>query len=131
MIVIASIVAATLSGTFVVSVLKRWGVWVQKRDSDQSKLLSREFVDSSTIMSAEDGINSLRRVRTGKPDFNSLVREAARDVLGSRRRLVVVACGPGTLVQAADSAVGIVRKESSEDDPNGVQIEFFGSESAW
>ena len=64
-------------------------------------------------------------VRAGRPSFDALVREAAQG-LEAPRRLVVAACGPAALVNAARRAVAAARKEC-----RGVRLEFSGSESRW
>ena len=64
-------------------------------------------------------------VRAGRPSFDALVRDAAQG-LDAPRRLVVAACGPAALVNAARKAVAAARKEC-----RGVRIEFAGGDSAW
>ena len=65
-------------------------------------------------------------VRAGRPSFDALVREAAQGLEAAPRRLVVAACGPAALVNAARKAVAAARKEC-----RGVRIEFAGGDSAW
>ena len=64
------------------------------------------------------------QVRVGRPDFNALVRAAAAGL--ETQRLVVAACGPPKLVEAARKAAAHAQKEL-----RGVQIEFSGSDSRW
>ena len=66
-------------------------------------------------------------MRAGRPSFDALVREAAQGLEeAAPRRLVVAACGPAALVNAARKAVAAARKEC-----RGVRIEFAGGDSAW
>ena len=67
-------------------------------------------------------------VRSGRPDLVALVRAAAAglDSETQSRRLVVAACGPAVLVEAARKAVVAVRKEH-----RGLRLEFSGSDSRW
>ena len=68
-------------------------------------------------------------VRPGRPDLDSLVRAAAADALDSEppRRLVVAACGPTSLVEAARKAVAAAQREHQ----CGVSIDFSGEDSHW
>ena len=71
-------------------------------------------------------------VRAGRPNLAVLVRTAAAAAAaGGRRRnpaqrLVVAACGPAELVEAARNAVGCVRKEGCR-----VRLHFSGTDSRW
>ena len=71
-------------------------------------------------------------VRAGRPNLAVLVRTAAAAAAaGGRRRdpaqrLVVAACGPAELVEAARNAVGCVRKEGCR-----VRLYFSGTDSRW
>jgi hypothetical protein len=65
------------------------------------------------------------KVRAGRPDLPALVREAAAQHR-STPRLVVAACGPPELVEAAQDAVTSVRKEGC-----GVSLCFSGTDSKW
>jgi hypothetical protein len=64
-------------------------------------------------------------VRAGRPDLSGLLREATAG-LENKQLVVVAACGPTTMVEAARKAVVAARKEC-----RGVRLEFSGSESKW
>lgn len=68
--------------------------------------------------------------REGRPNLDEVVRS---DAAGTNSRwLVVAACGPATLVQAARKACANVSKEIIKDAGNdSVRIVFSGSESSW
>lgn len=63
-------------------------------------------------------------VRAGRPDVDALVLAAAAGL--EAHGLVVAACGPAALVEAAWKAVAAARKEHHR-----VRIEFSGSDSRW
>ena len=70
-------------------------------------------------------------VRAGRPNLAVLVRMTAAAAAGGWRgdpaqRLVVAACGPAELVEAARNAVGCVRKEGCR-----VRLRFSGTDSRW
>ena len=78
----------------------------------------------ATAAGGGTGVAARHQMHCGRPDLDALVRDAVAGV--GRRRLVVAACGPQTLVQAARKAVRAARTERP-----GVRIEFCGGESAW
>lgn len=63
-------------------------------------------------------------LRAGRPDLAALVRAAAAAAAG--KRLVVAACGPATLVEAACAAVQDVRGECPD-----ACLEFSGVDTRW
>ena len=67
-------------------------------------------------------------LQTGKPDLVALVRSMAASVPSQRERtrLVVAACGPVGLVEAARHAVASVRSEGCH-----AKICFSGTDSTW
>ena len=66
-------------------------------------------------------------VRKGRPDTDALVLAAAAGLEAQAlTHLVVAACGPTALVEAARNAVAAARKED-----HGVRIDFHGSDSRW
>jgi len=67
-------------------------------------------------------------VRTGRPDLVAVVCSRAKDVAqtGVEKQLVVAACGPARLVEAARAAAAIASKECPD-----VRVEFSGSDSRW
>ena len=69
-------------------------------------------------------------VRIGRPDFGALIRSATAELAtpppGTTPRLVVAACGPPALVEAAREAVAAARTEC-----RAVRIEFSGGDARW
>ena len=68
-----------------------------------------------------------RHFQAGRPDLTTLVRSAAESA--ARRmagRLMVVVCGPPTLLQSSQNAVTLIREEGC-----GVRLCFSGTDSSW
>jgi len=68
-----------------------------------------------------------RHFQAGRPDLTTLVRSAAESA--ARRmagRLMVVVCGPTTLLQSSQNAVTLIREEGC-----GVRLCFSGTDSSW
>jgi hypothetical protein len=65
-------------------------------------------------------------MRSGRPDVDALVRETVGALASQQRLVVVAACGPAKLVEAAREAVVAARKGS-----RGVSVEFCGEISEW
>jgi NAD(P)H-flavin reductase len=82
-----------------------------------------DFADAA-VAGGGAGVAARHQMHSGRPDFDTLVREATAGI--EKRRLVVAACGPQTLLQAARKAVVAAQKECP-----GVRIEFCCGESAW
>ena len=71
-----------------------------------------------------EGAAACHSMHAGRPDLEALVRTAAA-VAASTGRLVVAACGPPALVDAARKAVAAARKGSD------VHLEFTGTDPRW
>ena len=65
-------------------------------------------------------------VQAGRPKVEALVNEA---VARARQRLVVAACGPALLVQAAQESAAAAQTHNGN--PRGVEVEFSGSDPRW
>ena len=65
-------------------------------------------------------------MRTGRPDVDALVHVAVEALASQQRLVIVAACGPAKLVEAAREAVVAARKGS-----RGVSVEFYGEISEW
>jgi len=76
-------------------------------------------------------------VRFGRPDLCEMVQKMVAEVRGHdataggvRKRLVVSACGPMVMVEAAEKAVEAVR-DAPDFERMRVRLEFFGLDSRW
>ena len=79
------------------------------------------------VTDAEAGAVTLgHKMRSGRPDLVALVRAAVAGRETEAQSVVVMACGPETLVESARKAVAVVRKER-----HGACLEFSGGASAW
>lgn len=77
-----------------------------------------------TAASVAEGAEACHSMHAGRPDLEALVRAAAT-AAASTGRLVVAACGPPALVEAARKAVAAARKGSD------VHLEFTGTDPRW
>lgn len=77
-----------------------------------------------TAASVADEAEACHSMHAGRPDLEALVRTAAT-AAASTGRLVVAACGPPALVEAARKAVAAARKGSD------VHLEFTGTDPRW
>ena len=77
-----------------------------------------------TAASVAEGAEACHSMHAGRPDLEALVRTAAT-AAASTGRLVVAACGPPALVEAARKAVAAARKGSD------VHLEFTGTDPRW
>ena len=96
-------------------------LFMSPSSSAQRPLVQSVSSTGASAVADEEGHD----VRAGRPDLSGLLREATAG-LENKQLVVVAACGPTTMVEAARKAVAAARKEC-----RGVRLEFSGSESKW
>ena len=143
----ASLVVATTLASRISFILSRRG-----HDHDGTSAAAPNTADGNGERAQHEGISLLalgadgeagdHDVRAGRPDLAALVRTAAAAAAAAvaggtaapdpgwqrnaSRRLVVAACGPAELVEAARNAVESVRKEGGH-----LELRFSGTDSRW
>ena len=98
--------------------------------SGYEPLLSPAIAEELPVPAGFVGVDSAHtqghEMRTGRPDIDALVRAAVEAQASQQRLVVIAACGPAKLVEAAREAVMAARKGS-----RGVRVEFCGEISEW
>ena len=142
-LLLAAVIITTLLGSWVANWITRRNqgaesglIIIQEEEAEYEHVSERRRVDVQDRNDDDYPRDECgRHFQAGRPDLAALVRSAAVASVDhhmmarpqqSEERLMVVACGPPSLVQSTRDSVALVRKENC-----GLRICFSGTDSRW